>query len=40
VFGKPVERRTLHSIRTLSIETGLHPKRSAAPLFRRRVADV
>lgn len=27
VFGKPVERRVLHSIRTLSKETGLHPKR-------------
>jgi hypothetical protein len=27
VFGKPVEKRLLHSIRTLSIETGLHPKR-------------
>lgn len=27
VFGKPVEKRVLHSIRTLSIETGLHPKR-------------
>jgi len=27
VFGKPVERRALHSIRTLSIETKLHPKR-------------
>ncbi|OKO80965.1 TniQ family protein [Bradyrhizobium sp. AS23.2] len=27
VFGKPVEQRVLHSIRTLSIETGLHPKR-------------
>jgi hypothetical protein len=27
VFGKPVERRTLHSIRTLSMETRLHPKR-------------
>lgn len=27
VFGKPVEARRLHSIRTLSIETGLHPKR-------------
>lgn len=27
VFGKPVEIRLLHSIRTLSKETGLHPKR-------------
>lgn len=27
VFGKPVERRILHSIRTLSKETRLHPKR-------------
>jgi hypothetical protein len=27
VFGKPVLRRRLHSIRTLSLETGLHPKR-------------
>jgi hypothetical protein len=27
VFGKPVERRTLHSIRTLSKESKLHPKR-------------
>jgi hypothetical protein len=27
VFGKPVERRALHSIRTLSMETRLHPKR-------------
>lgn len=27
VFGKPVEHRALHSIRTLSIETKLHPKR-------------
>jgi len=27
VFGKPVECRTLHSVRTLSAETGLHPKR-------------
>lgn len=27
VFGKPVERRVLHSIRTLSKETKLHPKR-------------
>lgn len=27
VFGKPVETRRLHSIRTLSMETGLHPKR-------------
>ena len=26
-LGKPVERRVLHSIRTLSIETKLHPKR-------------
>jgi hypothetical protein len=27
MFGKPVECRTLHSVRTLSAETGLHPKR-------------
>ncbi|MFC7699498.1 TniQ family protein [Bradyrhizobium sp. GCM10028915] len=27
VFGKPVEARRLHSIRTLAMETGLHPKR-------------
>ncbi|MET4370801.1 hypothetical protein ABIA99_003495 [Bradyrhizobium sp. LB12.1] len=27
VFGKPVEKRVLHSIRTLSIQTGAHPKR-------------
>jgi hypothetical protein len=27
VFGKPVDRRILHSIRTLSKETKLHPKR-------------
>ena len=27
IFGKPVRRRTLHSIRTLSVEAGLHPKR-------------
>jgi hypothetical protein len=27
VFGKPVERRTLHSVRTLSVETRMHPKR-------------
>src|ERR1700730_16227100 len=27
VFGKPVERRILHSVRTLSLETKLHPKR-------------
>lgn len=27
VFGKPVKERTLHSIRTLSVETGMHPKR-------------
>ena len=27
MFGKTVERRTLHSVRTLSAETGLHPKR-------------
>ncbi len=27
VFGKPVEQRVLHSIRTISIETRLHPKR-------------
>ena len=27
VFGKPVERRTLHSVRTLAVETKLHPKR-------------
>jgi len=27
VFGKPVAERRLHSIRTLSKETGLHPKR-------------
>jgi hypothetical protein len=27
VFGQPVEKRTLHSIRSLSLETGLHPKR-------------
>lgn len=27
VFGEPVETRRLHSIRTLSLETGLHPKR-------------
>ncbi|MHC2280402.1 hypothetical protein ACVME8_007045 [Bradyrhizobium diazoefficiens] len=27
VFGNPVETRRLHSIRTLSLETGLHPKR-------------
>jgi TniQ len=27
VFGKPVERRVLHSVRTLSLETKLHPKR-------------
>ncbi|EHR03026.1 TniQ family protein [Bradyrhizobium sp. WSM471] len=27
VFGKPIETRRLHSIRTLSMETGLHPKR-------------
>jgi hypothetical protein len=30
VFGKPVEGRTLHSVRTLSAETGLHPKRLRA----------
>lgn len=27
VFGKPVEKRVLHSIRTLSLEAKLHPKR-------------
>lgn len=27
MLGKPVEARRLHSIRTLSLETGLHPKR-------------
>ena len=27
VFGRPVTIRTLHSVRTLSKETGLHPKR-------------
>lgn len=27
VFGKTVETRRLHSIRSLSLETGLHPKR-------------
>lgn len=27
VFGNPVETRRLHSIRSLSMETGLHPKR-------------
>lgn len=27
VFGKPVETRRLHSIRSLSMQTGLHPKR-------------
>lgn len=27
VFGRPVETRRLHSIRSLSLETGLHPKR-------------
>ena len=27
VFGQPVEKRTLHSIRTLAIESGQHPKR-------------
>lgn len=27
VFGRPVVKRTLHSIRTLALETGLHPKR-------------
>ena len=27
VFGRPVEVRTLHSIRSLHLETGLHPKR-------------
>jgi hypothetical protein len=27
LFGAPIERRTLHSIRTLSLETGLHPKK-------------
>ncbi|WP_316228447.1 TniQ family protein [Bradyrhizobium sp. SZCCHNR1039] len=27
VFGKPVETRRLHSIRSLSLESGLHPKR-------------
>jgi hypothetical protein len=26
VFGQPVEKRTLHSIRSLSLETGLYPK--------------
>jgi hypothetical protein len=30
LFGKPVEGRTLHSVRTLSVETGLHPKRLRA----------
>ena len=28
VFGRPVEVRTLHSIRSLHLETGLHPKRA------------
>jgi TniQ len=28
VFGRPVEARTLHSIRSLHLETGLHPKRA------------
>ena len=28
VFGKPVGRRTLHSVRTLSIDADLHPKRT------------
>ena len=27
VFGKPVEKRVLHSIRSLSVEAHLHPKR-------------
>ncbi len=27
VFGKPVERRTLHSVRTLSVEAGMHRQR-------------
>jgi hypothetical protein len=27
VFGEPVETRTMHSIRTLSLDAGLHPKR-------------
>jgi len=27
VFGKPVERRVLHSVRSLSMEAHLHPKR-------------
>lgn len=27
VFGQPVERRTIHSVRTLSVETGLNPRR-------------
>jgi hypothetical protein len=27
VFDQPVEKRTLHSIRSLSLETGQHPKR-------------
>lgn len=26
VFGRPIQKRTLHSIRSLSIETGMHPK--------------
>jgi hypothetical protein len=39
VFGKPVGRRTLHSVRTLSIDADLHPKRIKKLLRAARIID-
>lgn len=37
VFGKPVEKRRLHSIRTASLELGAHPKRMRKILAARGI---
>jgi hypothetical protein len=40
VFGQPVEARTLHSIRSLHLETGLHPKRARKLLRAAGIIDA
>jgi hypothetical protein len=39
VFGVPVAERRLHSIRTLSVQTGMHPKRLGKLLRAARIVD-
>lgn len=38
LFGAPVDRRILHSVRSASLETGLHPKRLKKMLVAAHIA--